>query len=54
MTSVDIRKHSIKDIGGRSCKKHEDPSKGMYDEVDDSGRDERGKQRPLRLALHSH
>ena len=41
-TSVDLRKHSIKDIGGRSRKKHEDPPEGMYEEVDNSGRGERG------------
>ena len=41
MTSVDLRKHSIEDTGGRSRKKHEDPPKGMYEEVDDSGRGER-------------
>ena len=28
----------IKDTGGRSRKKHEDPPEGMYEEVDDSGR----------------
>ena len=32
----------IKDTRGRSRKKHEDPPKGMYEEVDDSGRGERG------------
>ena len=43
-TSVDLRKHtrSINDAGGRSGKKHEDYPKGMYDEVDDTGRGERG------------
>ena len=41
-TSVDLRKHSIKDTGGRSRKKHEHPPKGMYEAVDDSGRGERG------------
>ena len=30
------------DTGGRSRKKHEDPPKGVYEEVDDSGRGERG------------
>ena len=39
---MDLRKHSINDTGGRSRKKHEDPAEGMYDEVDDSGRGERG------------
>ena len=38
-TSVDLQKHSIKDTEGRSRKKHEDP-KGIYEEVDDSGRGE--------------
>ena len=38
---MDLQKHSIKDTGGRSRKKHEDPPKGMYEEVDDSGRGER-------------
>ena len=37
-----LRKHSIKDTGGRSCKKHENLPEGMYEEVDDSGRGERG------------
>ena len=36
---------NIKDTGGRTRKKHEDPPKGMYEEVDDSGRGERGIQR---------
>ena len=36
-TSVDLRKRSVKDTGGRSRKKHKDPD-GMYEEVDDSGR----------------
>ena len=35
------RKHSIKE-GGRSRKKHEDPPEGMYEDIDDSGRGERG------------
>ena len=35
-TSADLRDHSIDNNGGRSCKKHEDPSQGMYEEVDDS------------------
>ena len=43
---VDLRKHSIKGIKGRSRKKHEDRPEGMYEEVDDSGRGERGMQRP--------
>ena len=30
------------EVGGRSRKKHEDPPEGMYEEVDDSGRGERG------------
>ena len=34
--------NSIKDTGGRSRKKHEDPPEGMYEKVDDSGRGERG------------
>ena len=42
-TSVDLQKHSIKDTRGRSRKKHEDPSEGMYEEFDDSRRGERGK-----------
>ena len=29
-------------LEGRSRKKHEDPPDGMYEEVDDSGRGERG------------
>ena len=33
--SVDLRKHSIEDIGGRSRKKHAE--QGMYEVVDDSG-----------------
>ena len=41
-TSIDLRKHNIKDTGGRLCKKHENPPEGMYEEVDDSGRDEKG------------
>ena len=41
-TSVDLRKHSNKDTGGRSRKKHEDPPEGMYEEVHDSGRGKRG------------
>ena len=28
------------------CKKQEDPPEGMYKEVDDSGRDKRGMQKP--------
>ena len=36
--SIDLRKHSFKDTGVRSRKKHEDPPDGMYEEVDDSGR----------------
>ena len=32
----------IKDTGGRSRKKHEEPPEGVYEEVDDSGRGERG------------
>ena len=39
-TSVDLRKHSIKDTGGRSRKKYEDPPEGMYEDVDGE-RDER-------------
>ena len=35
--SVDLLKDTIKDTGGRSCKKHEDPPEGMYKEIDDSG-----------------
>ena len=38
----DLRKHRIRDTGGRSRKKHENPPEGMYEEVDDSGRGERG------------
>ena len=38
----DLRKHSIKDTGGKSYKKHEDSPEGMYEEVDNSGRGERG------------
>ena len=41
-TSVDLRKHSIKITGGRSRKKHETSPEGMYEEVDDSARGERG------------
>ena len=41
-TSVNLRKHSIKDTGGGSCKRHEDPPEGVYEEVDDSGQSERG------------
>ena len=41
-TSVDLQNHSIKDIGGRSRKKHEDTPDCMYEEVDDSGRGEPG------------
>ena len=41
-TPLDLRKHSIKDTGGRSRKKLEDPTEGMYEEVDDSGGGERG------------
>ena len=37
-----FEKNSIKDTGGRPRKKHKDPSDGMYEEVDDSGRGERG------------
>ena len=32
--TVDLRKHSIKDTGIRSRKKHEDSPQGMYEEVD--------------------
>ena len=39
-TSVDLQKHSIKDTGGKSRKK--DSPEGMYEEVDDRGRGERG------------
>ena len=39
-SSVHPRKHSIKDNGGRSRKKYEE--EGMYEEVYDSGRGERG------------
>ena len=39
-------KHCIKDTGGRSRKKHEVPPEGIYEEVDDNGRGERGMQRP--------
>ena len=35
---VDLRKHSIKDTGGRSRKKHEDRPAGKYEKVEDSGR----------------
>ena len=38
---VDLLKHSILNTGGRSPKKHEDPSKGMYEDVDERGRRER-------------
>ena len=41
-TSVDLRKYNIKDTGGKSRKKHEDPSEDIVEEVDDSGRGERG------------
>ena len=37
-----IQKHSIKDTGGRSRKKQEDSTDGMYEVVDDNGRGERG------------
>ena len=37
----------------RQRKTHEDPPKSTYEEVDDSGRGERGLQRSLRLALRS-
>ena len=45
-TSVGLRKYSIKDTGGRSRKKHEDPPEDMYEAVNDSGRGERGTHRP--------
>ena len=32
-TSVDLRKYSIKDTGGRSRKKHEDAPEGMYEKL---------------------
>ena len=32
----------LKTTGGRSRKTHEDSTEGMYEEVDDSGRGERG------------
>ena len=38
----DLRKHSIKDTRVRSREKHESPPEGMYEEVDDRGRGERG------------
>ena len=41
-----FRKHSNKDIGGRSHKKYEASPEVMYEEVDDSERGERGMQRP--------
>ena len=41
-TSVNLRKHSFKDTGVGSRKKHEDFPEGMYEEVDDSGRGQRG------------
>ena len=30
-TSVDLRKYSIKDTGGKSRKKYKDPPEGMYE-----------------------
>ena len=33
---------SIKDTGGSTRKNHEDPPEGMYEEVDDTERGERG------------
>ena len=79
-TSVDLLKHSIQNTGGWSRKKHGDTSgclsnlfihavRGMYEEVDDSGRDERFMQReretvtfsapfslttPLRIQCEAH
>ena len=41
-----LRKHSIKDTGGRSRKKHGDALEGMYEEVVDTRRGERGMWRP--------
>ena len=34
--------NNIKDTGGRSSKKLEDPPEGMYKEIHDNGRGERG------------
>ena len=45
-TSVDLRKQNIKDTGERSRKKQEDVPEGMYEEVIDSERGERGMLRP--------
>ena len=39
---IDLWKHSIKDTGGRSRKKHEDLPESMYKEIHDDGRGERG------------
>ena len=38
--------NSIKDTGGRSRKKHEDLPEGIYKEIHDNGRGERGMYRP--------
>ena len=38
--------HIIEDTEGMPRKKYEDPPEGMYDEVDGSGRGERGIQEP--------
>ena len=43
--SVDLRKHSIECTRGRLLKTLEDHPKNMYEEVDDSGRRERGMER---------
>ena len=37
-----FEKHDVDDIGGKSRKKHKDFLNGMYDEVNDSGRGEKG------------
>ena len=42
-------KHSVIDTGGKSRKKHEE---GTYEEVDGSGRDERGMQRSYYFCIY--
>ena len=50
-TSVDFRKHNMKDTGGSSRKNYKDTSKGTYEEVDESRRGERGSAKTVAFGV---
>ena len=58
-TQFDFREHSIEerlkkeDKKKKITRKHDDPTEDMYEEVEDSGRGERGVQRSQRLVYRS-